>query len=147
MFGSAVRVFNQLAHANLACGVTLLGFTVVGKVVVGKKSWNAPLEATDNPANWKDLKQFQGFPNPQDFTLSALVEICEEDTDSVLHGSPILLSQWTEQPSPRLDMIEEDGQASRAPCVLIQGREADRVGTALVTSHSAYIGALFDNFD
>lgn len=154
LFVGAFTVFSQLASQDLLCGLTLMGCTSSKEGSIGLEMWAASTGASAKSASPSPspqlglLKQFSNLPNPSDFIFSAVFQVFDTISEALkLDGSFILITQ-AQKASPDLsDVTTHVRDFPRAPRLLIDGCNAEKIATESIRGYSEYIAALFDNFD
>ncbi|KAK7755052.1 hypothetical protein SLS62_002867 [Diatrype stigma] len=149
-FVSAFRVFSLLSREKtMPCGLVLLGWTSLGSETVGRQIWEGSATASP-PASPPELDQFRTMSDPGDASLSAIFNVSEGGGGAILtiEGSPVLIDKArTTLPASSAHIRQSGGKPSRAPMVAMTGPEAEVIACATIRSYSAYVAALFDNFD
>ncbi|KIW98940.1 uncharacterized protein Z519_00603 [Cladophialophora bantiana CBS 173.52] len=145
---SAFRLFHQLQRENLLCGLTLLGWTSAGGDYLGRDPWET---GGSTPSKWPsklELEQFSMFADVSKFQLSAIFEVAEtHGLPLEAEGAPILLEHVNKVATSAISSRPAVRNQTRAPEVRIKGQSAETIGFEAIKTHSAYVGALFDNFD
>ncbi|KAI1077020.1 hypothetical protein F5B20DRAFT_583758 [Whalleya microplaca] len=146
-FASALRIFLLLSNEDLACDLTLLGWTSLASRIVGREIWEASVTKTSCNVP-PELEPFAEMDNPKNVSVSAVVEVSEEK-EGVLRvkGSPILVQKARRLATAQESIFEPEGKLTRAPFISIIGPAAESTACSLIKEYSAYITALFDNFD
>lgn len=94
------------------------------------------------------MKQFDSKDDTSAFSLSALLEVIEDDEDeAIVRGSPLLADKARSVINVAVKVEGGGPTSSMCPIVSIHGKEAVAVAKATVLAYSAYVSALFDNFD
>ena len=145
---TAFRVFYELQRENLLCGVTLLGWTSIGEDHLGRQLWETAASGTRKQQSTPELQQFSVFEDVSKFQLSAIFEITDqEDHKLEAGGAQVLVQQIQKLSSSPVSTRSSPRKQLRAPEVCLKGQSAERVGFEAIKAYSAYVGALFDNFD
>ncbi|OAP62260.1 hypothetical protein AYL99_04463 [Fonsecaea erecta] len=145
---SAFRLFHQLQRENLLCGVTLLGWTSVGDDYLGRELWEAGGFMPRKQPVQPELEQFSAFEDVSKFQLSAVFEVAETpDTPLEVEGAPVLIEHVKKIASSAVASRTAIRKAIRAPEIRLKGQNAETTGFEAIKTYSAYVGALFDNFD
>jgi len=145
---SAFRVFYQLQRENLLCGVTLLGWTSVGNAYIGRNIWELAGAKTELRPWIPALEQFSAFQDVSEFPLSAIFEMVEDQSEQLqVEGTHVLTEQIRQILSSHVSTRTCSRKLLRAPEVLLTGPKAEQIGLEAIKAYSAYVGALFDNFD
>lgn len=126
-----------------------MGWTSLDLEPIGRKIWDA--SGAKSPSEVRpELEQFQTMRNPGDISVSAVLDVSEEEDETTLkiEGSPVLIDQARSAPSVAPAEIREVAtKPIRAPVISIKGPEANSVACGLIRSYSAYVVELFDNFE
>ena len=146
-FASAFRIFSLLSRVELPCGLALVGWTSLGERIVGRDIWDysavAPSQAIP-----PELELFQQKDNPQDASVSAVFQVSEEiGAPLKIEGSPVLVEKARKLTTAQTNFHEPGKGLTRAPFITIAGPEAESIACSLIKEYSAYVVALFDNFD
>lgn len=145
---SAFRIFYQLQRENLLCGVALVGWTSTGEAYIGRNMWEMAGSKADVRPLLRELEQFAGFQDVAEFPLSAIFEVVDDPTEHMhAEGSQVLTEQIQQISRSPVSTTSSSKKILRAPRVLLTGRGAEHLGFEAIKAYSAYIGALFDNFD
>lgn len=152
LFVGAFTVFSQLASQDLLCGLTLMGCTSSKEGPIGLDMWEASTGTSAksaSPSLQLDLlEQFSSLPNPSDFIFSAVFQVCDIASESSkLDGSFILMAQAQKSVQDLGDVMTHVRDFPRAPRLLIEGCNAEKIAAESIRRYSEYIAALFDNFD
>ncbi|KAI1804794.1 hypothetical protein F4811DRAFT_570719 [Daldinia bambusicola] len=146
-FSSAFRIFSLLSEASLPCNVVLVGWTALGSRLVGQELWelSASTPSYEVPS---ELQEFKGMTSPKDVSFSAMFEASEERGTSLrIEGSPVLVEKAQNLTAVQADVRQSHRKAIRAPWISITGPGAVDLAIEAIKEYSAYIVALFDNFD
>ncbi|KAI0384445.1 hypothetical protein F5Y04DRAFT_229653 [Hypomontagnella monticulosa] len=146
-FASALRVFMLYSEVDLPCDLMLVGWTHMGSRLVGREIWEASATASGLGDTPPELERFKGMESPQGASVSAIFEICEQAGTLRIEGSPVLIDQTRKLVAVPADFYESTKLGSRAPWISIMGPGAESVSRSAIQNYSAYIVALFDNFD
>ncbi|EXJ76085.1 uncharacterized protein A1O5_00593 [Cladophialophora psammophila CBS 110553] len=145
---SAFRLFHRLQRENLLCGLTLLGWTSAGGNHLGRDLWET---GGSTPSKWPwqpELEQFSTFTDVSKFQLSAIFEVAEHQGLLLeAEGAPVLLEHVKKEAKSAISSRPAIRKQTRAPAIRIKGPNAEAIGFEAIKTHSAYVGALFDNFD
>ncbi|KIW30331.1 uncharacterized protein PV07_06081 [Cladophialophora immunda] len=145
---SAFRLFHQLQRENLLCGVTLLGWTSVGDDDLGRELWEMCGSMSRKQPVQPELEQFATFEDVSKFQLSAVFEVADtQDMPLEAEGAPVIIEHVKKAASSAVATRPAVRKQMRAPEVRIKGRGAEATGFEAIKTYSAYVGALFDNFD
>jgi hypothetical protein len=152
LFVGAFTVFSQLASQDLLCGLTLMGYTSSKKGSVGLEMWAAStaasLKSVSPSPQLGCLNQFSNLPNPPDFIFSAVFQVSDTTSDTLkLDGSFVLMAQAQKSVLDVGDVTTHVRDFPRAPRLLIEGCNAEKIAMESIRRYSEYIAALFDNFD
>ncbi|KAI0883744.1 uncharacterized protein GGS22DRAFT_189711 [Annulohypoxylon maeteangense] len=146
-FTSAFRVFSLLAKVELPCDLLLVGWTSLGERIVGRDIWDSSVTASSQVIP-SELASFQQGDDPKDVSVSAVVEVSEQMGAPLrIEGSPVLVKKARRLMTALADVRELGKGLARAPCISITGPEAESIACSIIREYSAYIVALFDNFD
>ncbi|KAI1464599.1 uncharacterized protein F4812DRAFT_160643 [Daldinia caldariorum] len=146
-FISAFRLFSLLSEASLPCNLMLVGWTYSGSRLVGQELWelSATTPSYEVPS---ELQEFQGKASPKDVSFSAIFQASEEKrTPLRIDGSPVLVEKARKLTTVQADVRQSHKKTVRAPWISITGPGAEDVAMEAIKEYSAYIVALFDNFD
>lgn len=157
LLAGAFTLFSLLGNDDLVCPVTLVGWTSIGKDVVGRRAWHSSAAqlpwikdaATHDGPKAVDgrLDQFSGLPGATEFPLSAIFEIATTKSEKTqLSGAPVLVDKARKHAEGEIEACVQP-KASRAPELRIEGADAEAVARATICDYSNYVAALFDNFD
>lgn len=152
LFVGAFTVFSQLASQDLLCGLTLMGCTSWKEGLVGLEMWAASTDdsvksASPSPQSGM-LKQFSSLPSPSEFVFSAIIQVSDNNSQALkLDGSFILMARAQESVQDLGAVTTHVRDFPRAPRLLIDGCNAEKIATKSIRGYSEYIAALFDNFD
>ncbi|KAI0848376.1 hypothetical protein F5Y00DRAFT_238239 [Daldinia vernicosa] len=146
-FTSAFRVFSLLSEVSLPCNPVLVGWTTLGSRLIGQELWEASATAPSYSVP-PELQEFQGKTNAKDVSFSAVFGASEQKGIPLrIEGSSILVEKTRKLATGQTDIRQSHKKIIRAPWVSITGPEAEAVAVAAIKEYSAYIVALFDNFD
>ncbi|KAI0119725.1 hypothetical protein F4814DRAFT_458897 [Daldinia grandis] len=146
-FTSAFRVFSLLSEVPLPCNLVLVGWTTLGSRLIGQELWEASTTTLSYSVP-SELQEFQGKINAKDVSFSAVFEASEQKGVPLrVEGSSILVEKTRRLTTGQADICQSHKKSIRAPWVSISGHEAEAVAIAAIKKYSAYIVALFDNFD
>ncbi|KAI2634813.1 hypothetical protein GGS26DRAFT_589730 [Hypomontagnella submonticulosa] len=146
-FKSALRVFMLHSKVDLPCDLVLVGWTSMGSRLIGREIWEASATASGLGDTPPGLERFKGMENPQSASVSAIFEIREQIGTLRIDGSPVLIDQLRKLVTVQADFHQSLEMGSRAPWISIAGSGAESVACSAIKDYSAYIVALFDNFD
>ncbi|KIX96082.1 uncharacterized protein Z520_08337 [Fonsecaea multimorphosa CBS 102226] len=145
---SAFRLFHQLQRENLLCGLTLLGWTSVGVDYLGRDLWETGGYIPTKKQVQPELEQFSTFEDVSKFQLSAVFEVAEtQDIPLEAEGAPVLIEHVKKVATSAVASRPTTRKQMRAPEIRIKGQNAETIGFEAIKTYSAYVGALFDNFD
>ncbi|KAI1642847.1 uncharacterized protein F4817DRAFT_277808 [Daldinia loculata] len=146
-FISAFRVFSLLSEVSLPCNLVLVGWTTLRSQLIGQELWQASA-TTPSYSVPSELQEFQGKSSAKDVSFSAVFGASEQKEISLrIEGSTILVEKTRRLTTGQADIRQSHKKIIRAPWVSITGPEAEAVAIAAIKEYSAYIVALFDNFD
>ncbi|KAI1212605.1 uncharacterized protein F4807DRAFT_342599 [Annulohypoxylon truncatum] len=146
-FTSAFRVFSLLSKVELSCDLMLVGWTSLDGRVVGRDIWDSSATASP-PVVPPELEIFQQKDDPKDMSVSAVFEVSEKKGAALeIDGSPVLVEKARKLATTQANVHEFGKGLIRAPSISIIGPEAESISCSAIREYSAYIVALFDNFD
>ncbi|KAI2464409.1 hypothetical protein F4781DRAFT_436431 [Annulohypoxylon bovei var. microspora] len=146
-FASAFRVFSLLSKADLPCDLMLAGWTSLGERIVGRDIWDASVIASSHVIP-PELELFQQRGNPKDVSISAVFGVSEQMGVALkIEGNRVLVEKTRRLATTQADIRELGKGLTRAPSISIVGPEAESITCSAIREYSAYIVALFDNFD
>ncbi|KAI1662861.1 hypothetical protein F4813DRAFT_12928 [Daldinia decipiens] len=146
-FTSAFRVFSLLFEVSLPCNLVLVGWATLGSRLIGQELWEASA-ATPSYSVPSELQEFQGNPSARDVSFSAVFGASKQKGIPLrIEGSSILVEKTRRLTTGQADISQSHKKIIRTPWVSITGPEAEVVAIAAIKEYSAYIVALFDNFD
>ncbi|KAI1737926.1 hypothetical protein F4680DRAFT_427479 [Xylaria scruposa] len=147
----AILAFDRLSQEDVLCGVTLMGFTSTQGEHDGLEVWENATTISGRPTALSGIpcfEQFSKFAGPTTFTFSAIFLISESTQAPLsLFGSSILIAQAQKLVEDREGLKVGTQEFRRAPRLKIEGLGAEEVTRQIVCAYSAYVVALFDNFD
>ena len=126
------------------------GWTSIGGRLVGRDMWERSGSLFAKPTTAPkipQLEQFSDLPEGFTFPLSAVFEVVYVQAAKLrICGSPVLV------PKVQKNALGSEAAVStrkglRAPEVRIEGVSAVDVAVVTVREYSAYVAALFENFD
>lgn len=128
--------------------MALVGWTSVNEAYIGRTIWELAGSKADVRPLLGDLEQFAGFQDVAEFPLSAIFEIVDDPTnDTHVDGSQVLTEQIQQISRSPVSTMSSSEKILRAPRIVLTGQGAEQLGFEGIKAYSAYIGALFDNFD
>ncbi|EXJ83054.1 hypothetical protein A1O1_06672 [Capronia coronata CBS 617.96] len=148
-FSGAFQAFSHFESHGLKTDLTLLGWTSTDGKLGGRDFWDTFVFKKE-PVGQQvaHLQQFEGLPDPSNFSSSAMIEIQEyTGRDLTVSGSPVLVTRVKKLAPDHCKIGSSSRKASRAPEILIQGEGAEDLAQRLIRDYSDYIAALFENFD
>ncbi|KAI0438677.1 hypothetical protein F4803DRAFT_534202 [Xylaria telfairii] len=150
-FTDAVLAFGQLRQEDVACGLTLMGYTSLHGEDVGLEAWENAITIPGTSSALSKVPLFDQFsksPSPSTFAFSAIFRISEStDAPLSLFGSSILIAKAQHFVEGREGVRVGTQEFRRAPRLVVEGLGADEVIRKTVCAYSKYVVALFDNFD
>ncbi|KAI1475209.1 hypothetical protein F4774DRAFT_421740 [Daldinia eschscholtzii] len=149
-FTTAFRVFSLLSEVSLPCNLVLVGWTSLGSQLIGRDFWelSGTTPSYDTPSQLLEFQEFQEKASPKDVPFSAIFEVSGENgTPLRVEGSPVLVEKTRKLTTVQADVRQSHGKAIRAPWISITGSGAEDLAIEAIKEYSAYIVALFDNFD
>ncbi|KAI8957735.1 hypothetical protein F5Y11DRAFT_352218 [Daldinia sp. FL1419] len=146
-FTTAFRIFSLLSEVSLPCSIVIVGWFCLRERQLGKVFWDmsaaGPLQKVPS-----QLQGFQENIHPKDISFSAVCRVTEEEGVPLqLEGSPILIKMARGFMTTEADIDISRWRAPRAPWVTIMGPGAEALALSTIKEYSAYIGAIFNNFD
>ncbi|KAK6952394.1 hypothetical protein Daesc_006930 [Daldinia eschscholtzii] len=144
---TAFRVFSLLSEVSLPCNLVLVGWTSLGSQLIGRDFWelSGTAPSYDVPSQ---LLEFQEKASPKNVPFSAIFEVSGENgTPLRIGGSPVLVEKTRKLTTAQVDVRQSQAKAIRAPWISITGSGAEDLAIEAIKEYSAYIVALFDNFD
>ncbi|OTB05027.1 hypothetical protein M426DRAFT_147098 [Hypoxylon sp. CI-4A] len=147
IFASAVRIFSILSEADLHCDLMLVGWTYLDSTLVGRELWDKSITTAHNGAP-PELNIFREMESPENMPISAIFEVSEKEGIALrVEGSPILVEKVRKFTTDQTSLHVSEKQLTRAPSVTVVGPGAESIACSMIKEYSAYIVALFDNFD
>lgn len=90
-FSAASRTFLDLEQSKTSCDVTLLGWSSPDGRTIGHDVWEGTCAATAGYELAPELREFSGLEDVSSFSLSAIIEVIDTSSDSlVVRGGPVL---------------------------------------------------------
>ena len=134
-FSAALEAFLQLQETKTKCEIALLGCSSPGGNTVGHDVLEGDLSISEAYKEHPELKAFAEFNDVLEFSLSALIEIVEDDGAEVAVRGSSLLADKARLTINAFVRAESGGPISaRCPVVSIRGEEAVALGRATVQS-------------
>lgn len=125
-----------------------MGWSSPNWSTIGHDVWEDTVSINDAYEKDVDLKTFQNEEDASEFSLSALIEVVENDeAEVVIKGSSLLAEKARSAINVPVSVESGGPTSSRCPVISIHGQEAAAVATATISAYSHYVSALFENFD
>lgn len=110
--------------------------------------WDGTLSRSVAYDQAPELKAFLGLPDVETFDLAAVVQIEEDENETlVARGSPALTEKVRKIVRGKLKFEGCETEMVSVPSVSLRGKDAVAVGKGLVEVYSRYVIGLFENFD
>ncbi|KAI1460017.1 hypothetical protein F4805DRAFT_454957 [Annulohypoxylon moriforme] len=146
-FTSAFRVFSLLSKVELPCDLMLVGWTSSDGRIVGRDLWDFSASSLSHIIS-PVLEPFKHRDSPKNLSVSAVFEVSEQvGAPLKIEGSLVLIEKARKLTTTQAEFREPRKELARAPSISITGPEAESFACSVIREYSAYIVALFDNFD